>query len=110
MLTRVNGVRGVVSWTSLSLTEARGFITNYEISYWTVGSDGLDITSVQVPGDETSVVLNGLDPDSEYYITMSASTAVGQSDISTPLLLSLPTAQQDQGLYVYTVVCLRYSL
>ena len=48
VLNRISGERAVISWTPLTLIEARGFITNYEISYWTVVSDGLDKMSVQV--------------------------------------------------------------
>ena len=96
VLTRISGVTAGVSWTPLTLSEARGFVTNYEISYWTVGSEGLDIMSVQVSGDANSTVLTGLDPNREYYVTVSVSTAVGKN-ISTPLVLSREIMGQDHG-------------
>lgn len=85
---RTSETRGLVSWTQLTLSVARGFVTSYEVSYWTVGSDGLDVMSVQVPGDQTSTILAGLD-NKGYYITVSAKTVVGQGDASTPMLLPL---------------------
>ena len=113
VLTRISGVTAGVSWTPLILSEARGFITNYEISYWTVGSDGLDIMSVQVSGDANSTVLTGLDSNSEYYITVSVSTAVGKSNISTPLVLSRfqeRTQNQGKGHSTTSVVVFMNSL
>ena len=112
VVSRISEVTALVSWTPLTLVEARGFITDYEISYWTVGSDGLDIMSTQVSGESNSTLITGLDPKSEYYITVSVSTIVGKSDVSTPIVLSRyspitdenDTGLADSGIMVYLIV------
>ena len=93
---RINGTSALVTWTHLSLAEARGFITNYNITYWMVGSDIMDSESILVPGGENSTIISGLDPDSQYYFRVSASTVVGQSNFSDPVFLFRNTTF-DQG-------------
>ena len=108
VVSHISEVTALVSWTPLTLVEARGFITDYEISYWTVGSDGLDIMSIQVSGDSNSTLITRLDPRSEYYITVSVSTIVGKSNISTPIVLShyRPiTDENETGLGIMCMIC-----
>ena len=93
---RINDTSALVSWTPLSLTEARGFITYYNLTYWTVGSDILDSESTIVSGDENSTIISGLDPDSQYNFVVSAGTVVGESNFSEPIILSKYTTA-DQG-------------
>ena len=54
--------------------------------------------NLQVPGDRNSTVLTGLDPDSDYYVTVSVSTVVGKTS-SNPLVLSHPvkSSQSEVG-------------
>ena len=47
--------------------------------------------SVQVSRVTNSTVITGLDPDSDYYITVSVSTVVGKRS-SDPSVLSRPPA------------------
>ena len=93
---RINDTSALVTWTPLSLTEARGFITQYNITYWTVGSDISDSESTIVPRDENSTIISGLDPDSQYNFIVSAGTVVGESNFSEPIILSKYTTA-DQG-------------
>ena len=103
VISRINGTSALVTWTYLSLAEARGFITNYNITYWMVGSDIMDSESILVPGGDNSTVISGLDPDSQYYFRVSASTVVGQSNFSDPVILSQHNTL-DQGDQILLII------
>ena len=73
-----------VSWTLLTLEEARGFVTSYTVSYRKdEGMAKRTTESVVVPGGEqSSVVIGGLDPGSSYLVSVSASTSAGTGEMS----------------------------
>lgn len=100
---RTSQTHGLISWTPLTLTVARGFVTSYKVNYWTMGSDGLDVISVEVPGVQNSAILTGLE-DKGYYITVSASTIIGQGDASIPILLPVQKNASNLGTIVGGVV------
>ena len=81
----------VVSWTPLSYVEARGFISHYTVAYSPLTSDGRkrqdNIQAVDVPGmDSSTVIINYLDPDTAYFVQVSATTGGGTSAWSEPVL------------------------
>ena len=105
-----------VSWTLLTLEEARGFVTSYTVSYrkdegmakWTT-------ESVVVPGGEqSSVVIGGQDPGSSYLVSVSASTSAGTGDMSEEILVSVATTETCNAshvsimkkMYAYVNVCI----
>ena len=75
-----------VSWTSLTLTEARGFITYYTLVYFPLSSgskqEELNILHQTVSKDSSVATIEGLDGYSAYVVLVSASTAAGESDYS----------------------------
>ena len=81
---RLNSTAMNVSWTLLTLEEARGFVTSYTVSYRKdEGMAKRTTESVVVPGGEqSSVVIGGLDPGSSYQVSVSASTSAGTGDMS----------------------------
>ena len=75
----------MVTWQPLSLAEARGFVTQYRVSYWQVASGSLSALTQAVLGRENSTVIIGLEPGKNYAVTVSASTSVGDGIDSNPL-------------------------
>ena len=82
----------LVSWTPLSYVEARGFISHYTVAYSPQTSDGrkrqaLDTMFQTVPGmNSSTVTIGNLDPDSVYFVQISATTGGGTSALSQPVL------------------------
>ena len=88
---RISGSIILVSWTSLTLSEARGFITNYTVTY-SSSSDGSKRQTQNTLYQIMSAALNettieGLDESTAYLVQVSASTAVGAGVLSEPLLV-----------------------
>ena len=75
---RIDGTRMRVSWDPLTLEQARGFITHYTVLYQS--STLMEV--VTVPGNETTVVIGGLDVTQSYSISVSAGTSVGNGEPS----------------------------
>ena len=95
----------VVSWTPLSYVEARGFISNYTVTYSPQTSDGRKrqaiIKTVDVPGmDSSSVTIANLDPSIVYSVQISATTGGGTGESSVPVLAELP----DEGDHIWHVL------
>ena len=74
IVTRVNGTVVRVTWTALTLNEARGF-PSYVVS---VMSRCEQVSSQRTPS--TSVVVRGLMPHTEYSVTVQALTAGGTKE------------------------------
>lgn len=60
------------------LNESRGFVQNYSIQYNKVENKKRQASSLVVPFDQTSVIIDNLDPTSLYSIIVFASTNGGQ--------------------------------
>ena len=79
-----------VSWIPLTLEEARGFVTGYTVTYTAEEEEKRrkrdhDSGSETVPGDESSVAIDGLDPDAQYSVSVAAETAAGVGVPSEPM-------------------------
>ena len=97
---RVSSSMMRVSWTRLTLSEARGFITHYTVAY-TPSSSGSKqeepntlYQTVSKHSSETTI--EGLDGNTPYVVQVSASTAVGAGDYSGAIIAS--THQQALGV------------
>ena len=82
-----------LSWSPLTLTEARGFVRNYTIIYYpaleTRKRQQPNMVSITVDGNVTSRTINGLDETSAYSAQISANNGAG----SGPLSMSMSVAQ-----------------
>ena len=75
-----------VTWTKLTLEEARGLITAYTVTYEIVSSRRRKevLEEVSAPEDSYKVV-GGLDFTSSYLVVVSASTTAGQGISSSAI-------------------------
>ena len=96
-VTRVSPTSAIVSWTPLTLSEAHGFITEYNVTYWREGSDSANGVTVRVPGNESSVVINNLDADSNYLFIVSVGTVEGASNVSEAIIIQRAGNQIEGG-------------
>ena len=78
---RVNATHIIVSWTALSLVEAKGHIIYYTVNYWPTSSSE-DIKSIYVPHNITRVEISDLLSGETYIVQVSASTSVGKGEIA----------------------------
>lgn len=84
-LNRTSGTTMIVSWMPLTLEQAQGFITGYNISYQPISGVKRQAQSVRVPGDSVQISITGLEPAVSYTASLSAATAVGSGPISPPV-------------------------
>ena len=69
MAQRLNGTTMNVSWSSLTLVEARG-ILHYRITYRPI--NGQSTSSVDVDGNSNFIIITDLSPGVEYIVTVLA--------------------------------------
>ena len=78
-----------VSWTKLTLIEARGFINNYTIAYYPTSMSRKHQQSNSmfkvVSSESNSAIIDGLDENSAYAVRMSASTGAGEGPVGVPV-------------------------
>ena len=83
---RIHPTVMVVTWIPLTLSEARGFITNYTVFYSPQVSrrkrQELNTMQKAVSGDVNRTTIDGLDPNTAYDVQMSANTKAGASALS----------------------------
>ena len=91
-MVRISGSMMRVSWTSLTLTEARGFITHYTVAYFPLSSgskrEELNILYQTVSKDSSEATIEGLDGYSAYVVQVSASTVAGAGGYSRAIIAS----------------------
>ena len=99
-MVRISGSMMRVSWSSLTLTEARGFITHYTVAYFPLSSgskrEELNILDQTVSKNSSEATIEGLDGYSAYAVQVLASTAAGDGDYSGAIIAS--THQQALGV------------
>ena len=86
---RVNATHMIVSWTTLSLVEARGHIIYYTVNYWPASSSELVIRII-VPHTTTRIEISDLLSGETYIVQVSASTSVGEGPASVELSSTRP--------------------
>ena len=79
-----------VKWMPIPITESRGHIRQYTITYSRVNNRRRQSGSVSVPGDQDSVVIGGLRPESSYSVSVAAATGGGMGNISEPVTITPP--------------------
>ena len=81
----------VVSWIPLTLSEARGFITSYTMFYSPQVSRikqqephtmQKTVSEKTVSGDVNHTTIDGLDPNTAYFVQLSANTLVASANWS----------------------------
>ena len=78
-----------VSWLPLTLTEARGFVSSYTVAYdseLTSISVRLSAMYTHVPANQTTVVIDRLNPGLTYYVKVWANTSAGAGMASEAIL------------------------
>ena len=91
---RVNATHMIVSWTALSLVEARGHIIYYTVNYWPASYSEL-VIRITVPHTTTGVDINNLLSGETYIVQVSASTSVGEGLASVKLSSTRPPPGED---------------
>ena len=80
--TRLNGTHMNVSWELPSLVEARGFINSTTITLM----PSSESMTVSVPGNATSAVIGGLNPELQYSVVVRTRTSVGTGPEATTVV------------------------
>ena len=89
---RVNPSSMEVSWQPISLAEARGFVSSYTIAYQSERNNfSLSAMKISVPGNQTIVVIDGLNPDLTYHIKVWANTSAG-AGMASKAIVAEPVA------------------
>ena len=93
-----------VSWMMLDCQDRHGIITMYEVRYATSDfEDNVDLLNT-TNGDETSLIVDGLEEFTNYTIEVRAYTAVGPGPSSAPMdVRTLPDSKHI--VYVSLCVC-----
>lgn len=98
----------VVSWESLTLEQARGFVTGYDIQY--TPSDSSGPVSATAPSDSSEFTISDLDRTLNYTVSVSAATTAGSGPSSPPVVLQgrdlLPLLFVEVGNCMYCCVSL----
>lgn len=84
-MSSISSTSAIITWKPLSLSEARGFITQYNVIYWQVATGSLSALTQAVSEYENSTIIVGLEPGTNYAVTVSASTLEGDGIDSNPL-------------------------
>ena len=78
-----SGTKISVSWEPLTPEQAWGFVTSYTISYSKEGESRKRQTSEKtVPGNKNSTIIEGLDPNQDYSVSVRADTKAGAGKVS----------------------------
>ena len=99
----------LVSWTPLTLSEARGFVTFYTVAYTPVLNSrrrqvSQDTMYINVSADSSSVTIVGLDGSLAYSVQVSAGTRAGQGVPSTAQVAGI-TEGERYNISMYRMWC-----
>lgn len=81
---RIDPTSVMVSWSPISLVEARGFVLSYTIVI-VDDETGKLMAFKTVAGDQTSVTINGLSSDLSYQVQVWANTSAGAGVRTEPI-------------------------
>lgn len=84
-----------VSWLPLSPKLSRGRVSAYRLWY-RAGSEG-STTQLELPGDQTHHLLEGLQPDTVYLLRIAASTSMGWGEPSAWTSHRTPKTSSREG-------------
>ena len=89
MATRINNTAIRVSWSPLTLPQARGFLTGYTITITPTPisrkrQNNGAVIAMAGPTD-TSIVVTGLNPTLQYSVTVAGGTSVGIGETGPPV-------------------------
>jgi hypothetical protein len=94
-VTRINDESMIVRWNIIPITEARGLIRNYHVMYKPYPApDGM--SNVTVPGNMSSVNIDGLIGGVSYSVSVRAVTGAGAGNASDVIIVLVP-ADNDIG-------------
>ena len=85
-----------ISWSLIPLTESRGFILSYTIYYQQLASAKRQSGSTVVDGEQSYGVIGGLDANSQYDVSVKASTSAGLSENSD----SVTVVTEESGIFL----------
>ena len=95
-----------VSWMMLDCQDRHGIITMYGVHYSIVG-DSVYITVNTTNGDETSLIVVGLEEFTNYTIVVRAYTAVGPGPYSAPMdVQTLQDCKYNHYVCLVFIVCI----
>ena len=80
-----------VYWTPLTLTEARGFVRTYTVSYGQVSGSNQQEEQEMAPGDVDQTVVTGLQEEEAYYVQVWANTVAGAGVRSRIVMVQPPS-------------------
>ncbi len=96
-IVRLNVTHMNVTWTKLSLEEARGIITTYTVTYEIVSSRRRkEVMEELSEPDNSYKVIGGLDFTSSYSVMVSASTTAGRGISSSTYVVQGMIAYRQQ--------------
>ncbi len=101
-LQRTSPTTVTVSWETLSLIEARGFVLNYTIYYHasiTVNEPQANTMSITVDRNTTTITIDHLDEHLSYSVQISANNLAGLGVLSLPL--SVPSTSMFFKLTIF---------
>ena len=110
MVGRTTPTTMLVSWTPLTLSEARGFVTFYTVSYTPVLNSrrrqvSQDTMYMNVSADSSSVTIVGLDGSLTYSVQVSAGTRAGQGVQSTAQVAGITEGERYNIISMYRMWC-----
>ena len=77
---RLNSTHMIVSWNHVPVSEAKGIIISYRVSYYEIRDGEGEITvrnDLAVSGSDSNVLIGGLKPSKSYKVFVLASTSAG---------------------------------
>ena len=89
----------IVSWSLIPITDSNGIIGSYHITYVPITIINGISRNVSVSGNESSVIITGLDVDVAYSVSVSANTGAGMGNDSDPVIVE---TQKSKWFIVYT--------
>ena len=95
MATRINNTAIQVSWSPLTLAQARGFLTGFTITLTPTPISRKrqtnDVVTAMAEPTDTSIVVTGLNPTLQYSVNVAGNTSSGGGEPSQPVTPEPPS-------------------